>query len=493
MRKITIVLVLLLSNLGFSQIDLDFNTDPFPNDWIFDGDFEMSDAQIHPHCQEKALNCPIILEEHAYSLTLPAQNYQGGNLNIRMQYGIKDLYHALGVNSTFQKPRLFMEYAEGNASTWQRHQEIDLQNLIASQTCLTFETEISPDLLIGFSTVKIRFVYVSPLKTGTIYLLYWGIDKMKVVETPAVPTDCTANLGGDGSPFMEYVAISSSPFLHEEETTPLDFYRSFPEEVGKTATLVKGEEYDLRVLLNTTGFYKVWIDWNGNGIFEVSESIPLVESVHTAGSYTIHIPEEAVTGPVSLRIRTHQLSTEMYASNACSYFSEGEIRDYILRLKEEGCLTPAPSGERHQTLTEGSTLGDIEIVGENILWYSDQAKTTLLDAQTVLINGQVYFATQTLDGCESETFLPVMIHLYLGVEQLDKEKVHFYPNPFNTMIHVQTAEPFERLIIIDALGNKMKELEGKVTEFDLRDLATGVYFFNFQFSNGEQILRGIKR
>lgn len=45
------------------------------------------------------------------------------------------------------------------------------------------------------------------------------------------------------------------------------------------------------------------------------------------------------------------------------------------------------------------TLADIQITGQNIKWYD--AAGTLLAATIPLVNGQTYFASQTINGCES--------------------------------------------------------------------------------------------
>ena len=100
-----------------------------------------------------------------------------------MTYGIKDLYNELGVSSPFQKPELFLEYAEGSSNNWIEHDEISLANLNQSATCLTYTTTISASDLIGFQSVKYRFVYKSPAQTGSLYLLYWSIDKLDIEES----------------------------------------------------------------------------------------------------------------------------------------------------------------------------------------------------------------------------------------------------------------------------------------------------------------------
>ena len=90
----------------------------------------------------------------------------------------------------------------------------------------------------------------------------------------------------------------------------------------------------------------------------------------------------------------------------------------------------SPSGERKQILPIGATLNEINVVGENIRWYSmerppkiddnapflvidpsEAVTRTLLPSATPLVNGATYFATQTVNNVESKTYLPVTVEL----------------------------------------------------------------------------------
>ena len=51
---------------------------------------------------------------------------------------------------------------------------------------------------------------------------------------------------------------------------------------------------------------------------------------------------------------------------------------------------------------QNATLGSILITGQNIKWYDAQTAGTLLPNNTPLQNGVTYYASQTVNGCESE-------------------------------------------------------------------------------------------
>ncbi|HLP63848.1 Calx-beta domain-containing protein [Flavobacterium sp.] len=76
--------------------------------------------------------------------------------------------------------------------------------------------------------------------------------------------------------------------------------------------------------------------------------------------------------------------------------------------------TPAPTGSSAQTLSVGSTLANVAVTGTNIQWYDAASNGNLLPSSTVLVNGTTYYATQTLNGCESPT-LAVTVTVGTGV------------------------------------------------------------------------------
>lgn len=73
--------------------------------------------------------------------------------------------------------------------------------------------------------------------------------------------------------------------------------------------------------------------------------------------------------------------------------------------------TPVPTGNTVQNFcaTQNATIGDLEAVGTAIVWYDLDSNGTVLDSSTSLIDGQKYYASQTLNGCESVTRLEVEV------------------------------------------------------------------------------------
>lgn len=79
--------------------------------------------------------------------------------------------------------------------------------------------------------------------------------------------------------------------------------------------------------------------------------------------------------------------------------------------------TAAPTGMAVQTFcdTQVLTLADFVISGTDMLFYDANVGGNLLPISTTLINGVTYYASQTLDGCESILRLALIPNIISGV------------------------------------------------------------------------------
>src|SRR5699024_9737852 len=90
--------------------------------------------------------------------------------------------------------------------------------------------------------------------------------------------------------------------------------------------------------------------------------------------------------------------------------------DYTLTIDEAhiDCAdyTEAPEGEEEQYTQAGFTLEDLEVKGSNLTWYDDSTLGNTLPETTSTVDGDSYYVTQTLNGCESD-------YLEVTVEEID--------------------------------------------------------------------------
>ena len=74
--------------------------------------------------------------------------------------------------------------------------------------------------------------------------------------------------------------------------------------------------------------------------------------------------------------------------------------------------TPAPTADnQNYCISEAKTVGDLVINGTDVKWYASATATTELDATEILVSG-TYFATQTLNGCESTTRTAIEVTIF---------------------------------------------------------------------------------
>lgn len=76
-----------------------------------------------------------------------------------------------------------------------------------------------------------------------------------------------------------------------------------------------------------------------------------------------------------------------------------------------GSTPPAPTGAATQAFCTGATIANLTATGSNIKWYDAAMGGNLLPASTVLANGSIYYASQTVSSVESTNRLAVTVNL----------------------------------------------------------------------------------
>jgi len=105
-------------------------------------------------------------------------------------------------------------------------------------------------------------------------------------------------------------------------------------------------------------------------------------------------------------------------SNVAWDVPDNDKMTYSLDLQVTGALTvdlnatvAAPTGSAAQSKAAGSAVSTLTATGTAIQWYSSAVSYTALAGTTKLINGNVYYASQTVGGVESSARLAVTVTL----------------------------------------------------------------------------------
>jgi hypothetical protein len=106
-----------------------------------------------------------------------------------------------------------------------------------------------------------------------------------------------------------------------------------------TVQLEQNERYPLSITLGTCGAdvnkaAKVFIDWNGDGVFDASELVATTNVMNGAGTYTanVAVPSTAVPGNFSLMRVVLTETSDSTTVNACGTYGRGETQDYRVQF-----------------------------------------------------------------------------------------------------------------------------------------------------------------
>lgn len=129
--------------------------------------------------------------------------------------------------------------------------------------------------------------------------------------------------------------------------------------------------------------------------------------------------------------------------------------------------TPAPQGETTQVITadiaDNATIEDILVNADGILWYASEAAAlegeTPLPIETQLIDGAIYYATQTVNGCTSQSILAVTVAVTLGVKEVAKDTFKYFPNPVVNDLTIESSTLISNLAIYDLHGKLVSEVK----------------------------------
>ncbi len=157
----------------------------------------------------------------------------------------------------------------------------------------------------------------------------------------------------------------------------------------------------------------------------VSVNSPLPPSGETTQTFcTLDSPTIADIEVSGTEVQWHDAATEGNIIENSALLEDGAT--YYASQTVDGCQSPdrlevtvslnlpaAPTGEMQQAFCGGDspTIADLVVEGENITWYAAITRGPALDPTTPLVDGTTYFATQTIDSCESEDQLAVTVSI----------------------------------------------------------------------------------
>uniref|UniRef100_UPI0037BF6537 Ig-like domain-containing protein n=1 Tax=Flavobacterium sp. TaxID=239 RepID=UPI0037BF6537 len=157
--------------------------------------------------------------------------------------------------------------------------------------------------------------------------------------------------------------------------------------------------------------------------------------------------------------------------------------------------SPAPTGPNNQTMTQGSTLANLVVTGQNIVWYSTPFEGTPLTLNTPLVNGTTYFASQTINGCESQDRLPVIVQFTLNNNEFDTINIVYNPNPVIDILYIKASTELKNAKICNVLGQTIfqQRFNSNEIQLNMSDFTTGTYFVIVESDERKETFKILKK
>jgi hypothetical protein len=166
----------------------------------------------------------------------------------------------------------------------------------------------------------------------------------------------------------------------------------------------------------------------------------------------------------------------------------------LLNVDIIGNLTPSPVGLNNQTFTEGATLINLLVIGQDIQWYANPFGGTPLPLNTPLVNGTTYYASQTINGCESQYRFPVIVQLTLSNDEFGSIKIVYSPNPVIDILNIKASTILKNAKICNVLGQTIfqQRFNSNDIQLNMSDVPSGTYFVIVESDNRKETFKVLR-
>src|SRR5690606_20827689 len=127
--------------------------------------------------------------------------------------------------------------------------------------------------------------------------------------------------------------------------------------------------------------------------------------------------------------------------------------------------------------------------GAIVNWYiyNDMGVITSVDPSDELIDGETYYVTQTINGCESE-MLSIVVSQALSLSGFGQVSFKLYPNPVSDILNISLGnEEITEISVINLLGQKVLSTKGGTGNItmDVSQLEAGTYIVQISTGSGK--------
>lgn len=165
----------------------------------------------------------------------------------------------------------------------------------------------------------------------------------------------------------------------------------------------------------------------------------------------------------------------------------------------------APVGEITQVISVTdpamATLADLEATPDDegiIAWYATEedalAWENPLPLDTVLTNGETYYATQSVGDCIGINTLAVTVDIVLGQNDFNSAGFSYYPVPVKDVLNLSYTSEITGVAVHNMIGQRVLSLKTTATNIavDMDALPYGIYSVTVNAKEGSKIIKVIK-
>ena len=265
-------------------------------------------------------------------------------------------------------------------------------------------------------------------------------------------------------------------------------------------------EFSLHTSSTYSMYYKIWVDFNGNGSFD-----DLGEAVYSPGvnknsgqiiKAVFTVPASAVTGMTRMRVAA------VYGANGKNTSSCGNcVTTKVLygSFTDFNFIISAPSAVPVSFSIFPAAV-DEDILGLGDIYFPGLGTSNRQTASPMKIATYGSYHPDDKRGLafnsRASVFLPAMkivtssgMHsnsdeagsvTAMEVATVESHNVKLFPNPANSIVHIQAAQRVN--IVITGPEGKIILIENNATELDISKMAPGIYFARV-YDQGGKLLK----
>jgi hypothetical protein len=307
------------------------------------------------------------------------------------------------------------------------------------------------------------------LTTNTIYiengdpnvsLHYYSILSDALVNTNEILNPTAANVNGN-----VWIRVENSYFIDSNNEHCYVLVEQ-PIQINPTPSLV-GNGY---TIINSSGVQTLTIDSNGSGTYGYSLD----------GG-----PQQTSNVFSNVSLGNHTITISNLNSGCFTMISNIDVNL---------TTTAPPTGNTTQSFSQGATLANMQVAGQNIQWYSGVNKTASsspLPLSTILVNGATYYASQKIGGYESTIRLPVTAQIVLNNAQFELKGLTYAPNPVESDLSLKSDDIIDSVSVYNLLGQlvSFKKCNTTAIQINVEALNSGCYFVNVTSENKKSTIK----